>query len=432
MKVKRILLSAIAFLTVFGISIILNFHIPFLRSLNNHVKADVENVLAPNAPAPKTEEKEIHQFSYSTDSEADSFGNVLSSSSGTLNAVSEQVIKEIEATPTPVPTVTPEPTLAPTPTPTPEPTPTPVPAKYANIGISVATDYVNIRKSDSTDAESLGKLYRNSAAEIISTKGDWYYVESGSVKGYVSSDFIKTGLSDEDLIENYSTLLAVVNADGLNVREKADQESKKLTVIYQNETYPVKKVLDDFVKIKIEDDNVTGYVKKEFVELVADFEDAVSKEEEEAILKLKAEERAKKETEIIYNNGISYSEEDVKLLACLVHAEAGTQSYEGKLAVANIVLNRVNSSKYANTIKGVIYQSGQFTVVASGSLDKQLSSYCNYNSNSQQLSIKAAKAALEGANNIGSRLYFCTNASAVKKGYDDNANAVKLGAHLFW
>ncbi|MGB4657873.1 MAG: cell wall hydrolase [Mobilitalea sp.] len=432
MKFKRILLSAIAFLTIFCISIIFNFHIPFISSLHNYVEADVWNILDSTVPAvtPSVipEEKEIHQFSSTTDSESYTFNDVLSSSSVSLNAVSEQVIQEIEATPTPSQATVP----TPTPTPTPAPTPTPVPAKYADIGISVAKDYVNIRKSDSTDSESLGKLYRNSAAVILSTKGDWYQVESGSVTGYVSSDFIKTGLSDEELIENYSTLLAVVDVDGLNVRAEADQESKKVTVIYQNETYPVKKVLDDFVKITVADDNVTGYVKKEYVELVADFEDAVSKEEEEAILKLQAEARAKKETEIVHESAVNYSAEDLKLLACLVHSEAGTQSYEGKLAVANIVLNRVNSSKYANTIKGVIYQSGQFTVAASGSLEKQLSTYGNYCSNSQLLSIKAAKAALEGANNIGSRLYFCTYTSAVKKGYDDNENAVKLGAHLFW
>lgn len=56
-------------------------------------------------------------------------------------------------------------------------------AKYANIGISNAKDYVNIRKSANTDSEILGKLYRDSAATILSTEGEWYYVESGSVVG---------------------------------------------------------------------------------------------------------------------------------------------------------------------------------------------------------------------------------------------------------
>ena len=129
---------------------------------------------------------------------------------------------------------------------------------------------------------------------------------------------------------------------------------------------------------------------------------------------------------------MDYTQEELKLLACLVHAEAGDQSYEGKLAVANVVLNRVKSRKYANTIEAVIYQPGQFTVARSGSLDKQLDRYENYSTNSQLLTIKAAKAALSGANNIGSRLYFNTYESAVNKGYDQKKNSVKIEDHLFW
>lgn len=305
-------------------------------------------------------------------------------------------------------------------------------ALYANIGISIANDFVNIRKEPSTDSSILGKLYKNSAAEILDTKDGWYYIESGSVTGYIKTEFLKTGIPDDELIEKYGELTMVVAVDGLNVRENPDMESKKLTVIYQNETYPVLETADDWIKIDITDDKVAGYVKKEFAELIVDFPDAVSKEEEEELLRIQAEERAKKETEVKQQEGVSYSAEDLKLLACLVHAEAGTQSYEGKLAVANVVLNRVKSSNYPDTIKAVIYQSGQFSVAASGSLEKQLSNYNNYSSNSQLLSIKAAKAALEGSNNIGTRLYFHSYKAAVDKGYDQKSTSVKLGGHLFW
>jgi uncharacterized protein YgiM (DUF1202 family) len=305
-------------------------------------------------------------------------------------------------------------------------------AKYANIGISIAKDYVNIRKDPSTDGEILGKLYKNSACTILKTEGEWYYVESGAVKGYAKAEFIKTGLSDEDLIKNYSTQKIIVDVDGLNVREEKSTESKKLTVVYQNEKYPVEQIDGEWIKIQIEDENITGYVKAELVELVVDFTEAVSKEEEQLILQLQAEERAKKETIIIQNVGYSYTAEDLELLACLVHSEAGTQSYEGKLAVANVVLNRMKSSKYPDTIKAVIYQSGQFSVARSGSLEKQLNYYDSYSSKSQLISIKAAKDALEGANNIGTRMYFHSYKAAVKKGYDLITSSVKIGDHLFW
>lgn len=305
-------------------------------------------------------------------------------------------------------------------------------SKYKDIGISIAGSYVNVRQGADTGSEVLGKLHNGAAAKILDTDGEWYHVESGSVKGYVKAEYLKTGIPEEELIDQYGVLRISVGVDGLNVREKPDTESEKLTVIYQNEKYPVIELLDEWVKIDVTDDKVIGYVKREYIELIVDFRKAVSKEEELELLRLKEEERIKKETEVKYRDEVDYTREELKLLACLVHAEAGNQSYEGKLAVANIVLNRVKSKKYPDTIKEVIYQPGQFSVANSGSLAKQLKNYDNYSSKSQLLTLKAAKAALSGANNIGSRLYFHSYKSALKKGYDQKKNCVKLEDHLFW
>jgi spore germination cell wall hydrolase CwlJ-like protein len=261
---------------------------------------------------------------------------------------------------------------------------------------------------------------------------DWYYIESGSVKGYIKSKYLKTGISDDELIEKYGIKKITVNADGLNVRKKPDPDSEVVTVIYEKESYPVIDLLDDWVKVDITDDKVMGYVKKEYVDILIDFNKAISKAEEEELKKIQEEERIKKETEIKYREEVNYTEDELKLLACLVHSEAGNQSYEGKLAVANVVLNRVKSSKYPNTIEKVIYQSGQFTVATNGSLAKQLELYDNYSSKSQLLSIKAAKAALSGENNIGDRLYFNEYKAAVRKGHDQKKNSVKIQDHLFW
>lgn len=314
---------------------------------------------------------------------------------------------------------------------------------YANIGISIANSFVNIRDRASTESDIVGKLHKDSAAKVLDTVGDWYYIESGSVKGYISSKYLKTGIPDDELVNNYGSLKVNVDANGLNVREKPDMESSKLTVIYQNERYPAIEILDEWVKIDISDDNVIGYVNKEYVQILVDFEKAISKKEEEELIrlqkeeeerlrKIEAEERAKKETEIKQRDEVDYTDKELKLLACLVHSEAGDQSYEGKLAVANIVLNRMKSKKYPNTMNDVIYQPGQFSVAKNGSLAKQLANYENYSSKSHKLTIKAAKAALSGENNIGNRLYFHAYKAAVKKGYDQKKNSVKLEDHLFW
>ena len=95
----------------------------------------------------------------------------------------------------------------------------------------------------------------------------------------------------------------------------------------------------------------------------------------------------------------TYSEEDLYWLSRLVHAEAEAEPFEGKLAVANCVINRKKSKDFPNTIKGVIFDRNwgvQYTPVANGRI---------YNNPSED-SIKAARMALEGNNNIGECIYF--------------------------
>ena len=445
-KNKRTFVSILVSLAVFCFSAIF-YHPGSLSPVEKEVRqVNAVEVTEPVAVASDTEDIEIQSFSYDTNT-LPSDRNATVTHSDTNADTKTQESLSVTSAPSQVPDTAEITSLSVTPAP--EQKPSALSNKstkkatdteqqiqseslYGNIGISAADDYVNIRKEASTDAEILGKLYKGSAATILKTKGEWCYVESGSVNGYVKAEFLKTGIPENELIAKYGELRIMVDVDGLNVRETTDTESAKLDVIYKNEVYPVLDTKDDWIKIKIEDDNVTGYVRKEFTELIVSFNEAVSKEEEQELQKLQAEEQAKKETQIKQQDGVNYCSEDLMLLACLVHAEAGTQSYEGKLAVANVVLNRVKSSKYPDTIKAVIYQSGQFSVARSGSLAKQLAGYDNYNSNFQKLSIKAAKAALEGSNNIGSRLYFHSYQSAVSKGYNEKENAVKIGEQLFW
>lgn len=94
---------------------------------------------------------------------------------------------------------------------------------------------------------------------------------------------------------------------------------------------------------------------------------------------------------------------DKELLAALIFCEAGNQPYEGQVAVGAVVMNRVNSSAYPNTISDVIYQSGQFTPAMTGWLDSVLASG-GYTDSAMQ----AAEDALAGSNPVGECLYFST------------------------
>lgn len=95
----------------------------------------------------------------------------------------------------------------------------------------------------------------------------------------------------------------------------------------------------------------------------------------------------------------SYSQEDLHWLSRLVQAEAEAEPFEGKLAVANCIINRKKNKDFPSTIKGVIFDRNwgvQYTPTANGTI---------YNTPSEE-SIKAARMALEGNNNIGESLYF--------------------------
>lgn len=109
---------------------------------------------------------------------------------------------------------------------------------------------------------------------------------------------------------------------------------------------------------------------------------------------------------------------DLALLAALIYCEAGGESYEGQLAVGSVVINRVRSSYYPNSISGVIYQSGQFSPVASGRLATVLGSGMATPSCTQ-----AAQEVLAG-NITNNFLYFRTNNGIIQ--------GTVIGNHVFY
>lgn len=95
---------------------------------------------------------------------------------------------------------------------------------------------------------------------------------------------------------------------------------------------------------------------------------------------------------------------DKELLAALIFCEAGNQPYEGQVAVGAVVMNRVESASYPNTISEVIYQSGQFTPAMTGWLDS-VRANAGYTASAMQ----AAEDALAGSSPVGDCLYFSTD-----------------------
>jgi spore germination cell wall hydrolase CwlJ-like protein len=98
----------------------------------------------------------------------------------------------------------------------------------------------------------------------------------------------------------------------------------------------------------------------------------------------------------------SYTKAELRLMSCIISCEAIGEPYAGKLAVGIVVMNRLRSSKFPNTVKGVIYERNQFSPAGNGILSKTLAKYDSgkFTSKYQKDCIKAAKKALSGTTTV--------------------------------
>ena len=120
-------------------------------------------------------------------------------------------------------------------------------------------------------------------------------------------------------------------------------------------------------------------------------------------------------------NSYNFSPYEIDLFTRIVNAEAGNEPYAGKLAVASVILNRMESSEFPNSLQGVVYQSGQFSPVSDGSINKI----------PNQDSIAAVNQILNGSGRTYGILYFYAP-SLVKSAYMESRPTVMvIGGHVF-
>lgn len=112
-----------------------------------------------------------------------------------------------------------------------------------------------------------------------------------------------------------------------------------------------------------------------------------------------------------------------ELLARLINGEARGESYQGQVAVGAVILNRVNSPQFPNTISAVIYQKGQFSCVTDGQFDKEIAE--------DSTVYKAAKEAISGADPTNGALYFYNPKTAKSKWLFSLKTVATIGNHRF-
>lgn len=148
---------------------------------------------------------------------------------------------------------------------------------YTNLGIADVSDNLNIRAIAAEDGRLVGKLPRNAACEVFDTDDTWAHIKSGSVEGYVSLEYLLTGVPAKFKAEELATTVAKVNTDSLKVRAEANTESEVITLVAMGEELEVAAVEGDWVRVWLDDDEV--YVSAEYVEVSAELGTAVTMSE---------------------------------------------------------------------------------------------------------------------------------------------------------
>jgi len=256
---------------------------------------------------------------------------------------------------------------------------------------------LNVRAEASEESEKVGLLYKDCGGRILERKDGWTKLQSGELVGWASDEFLIFDEEAEALAGEVGNLIIKNEAETLRVRQEPDTDAEVLGLLSRNDALNVVEVMDDeWIKVDFFHDD--AYVLAEYVDIdfhidAGETMDVIRQREEEA-------EEARKKALQDANQAIIAEADDIRLLAALIYCEAGSESYQGQLAVGAVVMNRVKSGAYPNTISGVIYASGQFTPAMNGKVTRI------YNTDIAQSCYTAAQEAMAGVTNVGGATHF--------------------------
>ena len=288
-------------------------------------------------------------------------------------------------------------------------------------------EYVTIRAAANAESEALGRLAKGASAEVLEKGAEWTKVRSGNCEGYISNEFLKFGSEALAVAKRDCSFMATVTANGLRVRGEKSEDAKIKGLIAKGDKAKVLSEEEGWLKIQFEGGE--GYIKADYASVEFEVGKAQTMEEIRAAEKAaeearrKAEEKAaaeKKKKELQKNyEAVRASGNDLQLLGALIQIEAGGESYEGQLAVGAVVMNRVRSGRYPNTIADVIFAPGQFPYASTRVHDvmaRGVKSSC----------LQAAQEAMNGRSNVGGFTHFKPSRSGV------SGNHIVIGGHVFY
>lgn len=279
-------------------------------------------------------------------------------------------------------------------------------------------EFVNMRQDADQDAEKVGVLYKDCGGEIVEQIAGWTKVKSGDVTGWIKNDYLYFDEEAKKIAKDVGMLTAYSETETLRVRMDADLESGVLGLLANGEAVEAIAEEGDWVSVNYE--GTKGYVAKEYVKVVFD----IDKAESMAVIKAREEaERARaaaaaEAKRIAQKEAVMATASELDILAALIQCEAGGEPYEGQVAVGAVVMNRVRSGGYPNTITDVIYASGQFVPASKGKMESLI-----LNGNIKASCVQAANEVINGACNVGDALHFRRN---------NGRAGLVIGNHVFY
>ncbi len=270
---------------------------------------------------------------------------------------------------------------------------------------------LNIRAEADEKSEKVGYLYKDCGGTILERKDGWTRIKSGNVIGWAKDEYLLFGEEAKAMAEDVGNWIVTLDVSAVRVRKEPSMDAEIYGLLaYDDSVEFIDEVNNSWISVDYNDE--VGYVNTDFINVKFHIDEGETME----VIKVREQEEAERKRKA--NRGaVSADADEVRLLGALIYCEAGNQPYEGKLGVGAVVMNRVRSGAYPNTIHAVIYASGQFTPAMTGKVARA------YEGNVPESCLQAAQAAINGETTIGDATHF--RRAGKREGY-------VIGDHVFW
>ena len=310
-------------------------------------------------------------------------------------------------------------------------------AMASGIGVIDAKDMLDIHAEANTASAVIGQVMEDGHVAILAKYNDWVQIQAGEIAGWVPAEnLVETEISNEEAVAANEQVIAertgaTASEDEFFAEEEVQQDETaalqaEASEAAQNEIEEVQ-AAEEAARLEAEAQAKAAAEEAARIEAEAQAKAAA---EEAARIEAEAQAKAAEEAARLAAEAqqaalaaqaaqtAAISAEELKLLANIIYCEAGSESYVGKVAVGNVIMNRVKSASQPNTITEVVYAKGQFSPVRNGSLQRALSS-----DKADAACYQAAIEALAGAQPVGGKLFFRRN---------NGRSGQVIGHHVFY